>query len=335
MQIGTYANTNDGVPTDAPSWTIPQVDFEIKHEFYYPDEVQSYPEDEPNIINAFQKLLPDGTDCFPFSSIKLGMRSFDLLDLYPSKDMLIPKYSESGTLERGLVFYGIYQNIYWDAIAVFIQNEVITSISYFKNNMDLLEAGNIMAYNFDDTAEKVKPLFEQLRRELGNDFEKKITYGQRTKERSPMYVWERENDVVAFTHSPISKMRKGMVSETYRFDFELTMADKIENMHGMFSRMATNNLPEDVSLWAEAMGEENDISNAIHIVETSPTNKASVVDATSSSKENVVFEEAVKEENNVPQSLSTRHHVWLLRIVIFVIVALWVLYYFRHAIPKT
>ena len=256
IQIGTYANNIYGIPTNVPSWTIPSVDFEIKHEFFYPDEVKSDMEDEPEIINTFQKLNSNGTDCFPISNIKLGMRSDELLKLYPTDDMLIPKYSKTGTLEKGIVYYGISKNIYWDMVSIFIQDEVITSISYFKNNMELLEARNIMAYNFDDTAEKVKPLFDKLRKELGDDFDKKITYGQRTRERSPMYVWERENDVVAFTHSPVSKLRKGMISETYRFDFELTLADKIENMHVIHSRMATNNLPEDVFLWADAMGDD-------------------------------------------------------------------------------
>ena len=201
-------------------------------------------------------LKSSDIDSMPMFGIKLNMTIQELLHKFPTDNTLDSinlddyKKKETNLDDIFFVYYGISKNPFWNWLIILLENGQVSALAYLYMDMDL-SSGNPIINNSNIAVKNVKPLFQQLRKKLGNNFEKKITYGEMTNERSAMYVWTRKKDVVAFTHSPITKYKEGG-----RFDYSLVIASKIENLPGLYHRMATNSLPEDALLWVDAMGDE-------------------------------------------------------------------------------
>ena len=216
-------------------------------------------------VIAFGNVFADTSEFFPLN-IPIGMPSEELEGKYPIEDSLYPKRNDDNILTNGIVIYSIVTNIFWDSLWVQIENAKVKSLQYFKINRELLFAHDPDWEDFTDVAKTVSPLFVQLQGQLGTTFEKKVTYGAMSKIRNAMYVWKRKSDVVIFTHSPVSGYEKGN-----RFDSLLVIAPRLEDAHGPYQRMATNSLPEDELLWADAMGEEGEDGNAGTTLQTAET----------------------------------------------------------------
>ncbi|MCL2105086.1 MAG: hypothetical protein FWH21_08570 [Kiritimatiellaeota bacterium] len=173
---------------------------------------------------------------FPLPSTLIGLSSEELLRNYPTGEILFEKRNNGQILEGGIVTYDLLTNEFWDTLWVGIDNSEVRSFSYLKDEKD-------------DAVRNIKPLFKRLKQLLGTAFEKKVTYGE-TKSRCAMYVWKREKDVVVFSHSPVARYKKG------DFSFcQLTVASKIEDIGALYKNMATDSVPEDEMLWADAMDE--------------------------------------------------------------------------------
>ena len=187
--------------------------------------------------NAFASV--ESPKLFPMSDITVGMSSKEFMDKYPAEKFLFePKTDEQG-LVRGIAIYEFRRNKFWDMLWVGIDHSNVEVLHYLKSG------GNNRAIK------NIKPVFEHLKQQLGETFEKKVTYGETGKTRCAMYIWERENDVVVFAHSPVSQYKKGDFS--FR---QLTIAQKVEYIGMLYENRATDSLPEDELLWADAMGEE-------------------------------------------------------------------------------
>ena len=189
------------------------------------------------LILLVQGSIFAGTsDVLPLSGIAVGMSSKALLDKYPTDDFVLTPKIENQVLMQGIAVYDFTTNKFWDTLWVHIDGAKVRSLNYLNDDDDKM-------------VKNVKSLFKQLKQSLGATFEKKVTYGE-TKSRCAMYVWKREKDVVAFSHSPIAKHKKGDI-----FYCQLTIASKLEDMGALFKNMATDNAPEDAKLWADAMDE--------------------------------------------------------------------------------
>ena len=194
--------------------------------------------------------IDNNSGIFPFPDITLGMSSKALLEKYPTKKTLFSKTNDDKILERGMLMYDIPENKFWDTLAIQIEETKIISLCYFNLNKNPL-SHNLGTHDFDNVVKNVSPLFQQLRQQLGTKFEKKIRYGERgTETRCAMYIWKRENDVVAFSHSPVSQYKKGDL-----FECQLTVVPTYEYL-GVIRQLATDSVPEDAALWADATGEE-------------------------------------------------------------------------------
>jgi hypothetical protein len=184
-------------------------------------------------------VFGDGLDTFPMADITIGMPSQALLEKYPAKEFLFESKTDDQILTGGIAIYEFTANTFWDALWIGIDNAKVESLTYLKDDGD------------DSAVKNVVPLFEQLKQQLVGAFEKKITYGETKKTRCAMYIWKREKDIVAFSHSPVIQYRKGDISFC-----QLNIAQKIEDMGALYENLATDSLPEDKLLWADAMGEE-------------------------------------------------------------------------------
>jgi len=188
----------------------------------------------------------ESTEIFPLSGITVGMTVEDLIRLYPPEQYDFKKTPYDP--EEDFIGYEVPANRFWDSLAILIDDSEIEYLGYFYGNTKLFRQ-NPDARDYDKIVQNIKPLFNQLKKELGSTFEKKIIYID-TKTRCAMYVWERENDLVAFTHSPVSEYKKGD-----HFFCQLVIAPTAEVL-GMYNNITTDSLPEDALLWADAMGEE-------------------------------------------------------------------------------
>ena len=193
----------------------------------------------------------ESSEVFPLPDITIGMTWTTLIKKYPSIKVMMADEDDGDdqNLKDLIAIYEIHTNKFWDTLVISIEATKVESLSYFYANNELFSKKPNMR-DYDKIIKNIKPLFWQLKKELGATFEKKVTHGERTKERCAMYVWKRENDVVAFSHSPVSKVKKGGL-----FDCQLVIAAKIENLAGLYERMATDSIPEDAKLWADAMDE--------------------------------------------------------------------------------
>ena len=187
------------------------------------------------------------TEIFPLSGITVGMKVEDLIKQYPPELYNFKK--EPHDPEEDFIAYEIPTNRFWDSLTILIgEDSTIEYLGYFYGNNSLF-LQNPDARNYDKIINNIKPLFKQLKKELGSGFEKKVIYIEE-KTRCAMYVWKRENDFVAFTHSPVFEYKQGD-----HFFCQLTIAPTLEVLE-MYNRMATDSLPEDELLWADAMDEE-------------------------------------------------------------------------------
>jgi len=202
----------------------------------------------------------ESTGLFPMSDITVGMSAKEMLEKYPSGKSLgaldfgdnSPRLTNDQN-ETYLVFYDIPRNKFWDSLTVSIVDAKVKGLGYAYLNKELLLSGSLKYdHDFDEIVKSIKPLFKQLKNELGPTFEQNILYtdfGQ-AEVRSAMYVWKREKDVVVFYHTPVALYKKGD-----NFECQLTIVPTIEAFSDI---MATDSLSEDALLWADAMGEERE-----------------------------------------------------------------------------
>ena len=188
-------------------------------------------------------------EALPFSDIEIGMSFKELMERHPSEKILFPKGNDSQSPEKGVVMYEFSTNKFWDSLMVQIADTKVQSLAYSRINRELLLSKGPSGVDFSNVARNVQPLFNQLKQQLGETFEKKIVcrHLRETKIRSAMYVWKREKDVVVLIHMPVGLYTKGNI-----FDCQLTIAPTVEYFSPI---MATDNIPEDATLWADAMDE--------------------------------------------------------------------------------
>jgi len=192
----------------------------------------------------------ESSEIFPVSDITIGMSSKALLDKYPTKEILFAKRNDDQTLKGGFIMYPISTNKFWDTLSVVVENGKVGGLSYCRMNRDACLLNGIDAVDYSNVVENIKPLFKQLKQKLGSGFEKKVISRslEGTDARSAMYVWKREKDVVVFIHTPVALYKKGRV-----FECQLTIAPTLGK--SLSSELATDNVPEDAKLWADAMDE--------------------------------------------------------------------------------
>jgi hypothetical protein len=179
------------------------------------------------------------------------MSSKELMDKYPTEQILFVKRNDDQSLKGGTVMYPILANKFWDTLGVVVAKEKVEGLSYCRVNREMMLSQDIDEIDYSNVIENIKPLFIQLRKELGAEFEKKVIWRpwKDSKVRSAIYMWKREKDVVIFLHTPIALYKKEEA-----FDCQLTITPTLGN--SLLSEIATDSLPEDKLLWAEAMGEE-------------------------------------------------------------------------------
>jgi len=193
------------------------------------------------LVFAFGSIFAntESMGVFPLSDITIGMSSKALLEKYPATEILFESKTDDQILTEGIVIYEFTTNKFWDALWIGIDNSKVKTLHYLKDE------GN------NSAVKNIKPLFDQLKQQLGGTFEKGVTYGETEKTRCAIYIWKRGKDVMVFIHSPVSQYKNGDISF-----YQLTIARKVEDMGALYENMATDNLPEDALLWADAMGEE-------------------------------------------------------------------------------
>jgi len=202
----------------------------------------------------------DSLEIFPLPDITLGITVKDLMEQYPSEKYDFHKKTyDVQALEKGVIFYEIPDNKFWDSLGIHIEDARVRSLNYCRINRQNLPSNTPDERNFSNVVQNLKPLFRQLQQQLGTTFEKKVVYrphGTATT-RSAMYVWKRENDVVAFIHTPVALYKKGDI-----FDCQLSIMPTLEYIAPL---MATNSIPEDELLWADAMEGDGEIQNPIPV----------------------------------------------------------------------
>ena len=201
------------------------------------------------ILLARHHVLGDSSGLFPMSDITIGMSSEDLLKKHPTEEILFEKRNNEQILMGGLLVYEVSANRFWDTIAVCVSDAKVEALAYSYIGREF-EGENPMLNDEEKIRQKmaqdIKPLFQELKKQLGGSFEKKI-FGVST-ERTAIYVWEREKGIVTFNHAPIAWQEKGNV-----FGHQLTIVTSLDFFG---DQIATDSLPEDALLWVDAMGEE-------------------------------------------------------------------------------
>ena len=205
----------------------------------------------------------ESTELFPLPDIVVGMSAKELFDKYPYETAMPPALDFGDrTVDRilnggGDLDYEIHSNKFWDVLGVRIDgNAKVKFVTYnymgtkMWNRFFDAPKDEEFIFDYDISVKNIKPLFKQLKQQLGVKFDKKIIFLD-AETRCAMYVWKREKDVVAFSHSPVSQYKKGD-----GFFFQLALAENSESLAGLYHRMTTNSVPEDVALWADAMGEQ-------------------------------------------------------------------------------
>ena len=195
----------------------------------------------------------ESAEIFPMADITIGMTWADLMGKYPSVKVMMADEDDEDkkNLKNLLAVCEIHTNKFWDTLIVSIEKAEVESLTYLYCNNKLFQQ-NPNARDYDKIAKNIKHLFMQLEKELGSAFEKRVAYYDVSgmKIRCAMYIWKRGEAIVAFAHSPVTKYTNGNY-----FECQLSITPTIEALEKS-SKMATDSIPEDALLWADAMGEE-------------------------------------------------------------------------------
>ena len=182
-------------------------------------------------------VFAEKSEVFPLSDITIGMSSKTLLEKYSTEEILFSKKDNNQILEQGGIFYDILTNQYWSVLCVNIDNAKVKSLCYLNDNPD-------------NVVKNINSLFNQLKQQLGTVFEKQVACFslQQGSIRCATYIWKRGEDMIVFSHSPVSQYKKG--------DDFVCQVVVMSQSETLCSLLATDSLPEDALLWADAMGEE-------------------------------------------------------------------------------
>jgi len=197
--------------------------------------------------NAFASA--ESKELFPMSDITIGMSTEELEEKFPKKEYEMFESDGDKTKEKGLLFYKVPDNEFWDTMLIVIEDSKVRLLSYaYQNHAQRAQNPNLLDHG--KMVKNIKPVFRQLKKQLGSAFERKVIcrFAGKTEARSAMYVWQREKDVVVFLHTPVALYKNGDI-----FECQLSIVPSLD-LFG--DEIATDNLPEDALLWADAMGEE-------------------------------------------------------------------------------
>ena len=175
--------------------------------------------------------------------IRMGMSDTELLEKLPASKITVTGNSNDKVIEK-LFIYDVPMNRFWNTFRIISRNSEVQLAQY--NGFTKRGVGG------GARRENLRLLFRQLQQLLGTTFEKRITtfyLDDGTDGRSAMYVWKRENDVVALAHSPVRYTR--MVGWGY---CEITIAPTIEDLK-KWRGVLDEPRSEDEVLWVDAMGE--------------------------------------------------------------------------------
>ena len=200
------------------------------------------------ILFVQYNLLLSNTDIMPFNDLVIGTSYIELIQKYPLEEYELFKRKRDTIPEEAGIILRIQNNEFWDTLVIYIKDYKIKHLTYFFFNTDLLQP-NTNSHNNQKSLSKFKPLSQQLQKQFGKKFEKKVIYliVGKQKTRSAMYVWKRKNDYVVFCHTPVA-----LHDENDVFMCQLSIMPSLDFFE---YEMATNSLPEDALLWADAMGD--------------------------------------------------------------------------------
>ena len=194
-------------------------------------------------------VFADRLEVIPLPDITIGMSTEELEEKFPKKEYEMFESDGDKTKEKGLLFYKVPDNEFWDTMLIVIEDSKVRLLSYAYQN-HVLRAQNPDLLDHGKMVKNIKPVFRQLKKQLGSAFERKVIcrFAGKTEARSAMYVWQREKDVVVFLHTPVALYKNGDI-----FECQLSIVPSLD-LFG--DEIVTDSLPEDALLWADAMGEE-------------------------------------------------------------------------------
>lgn len=136
---------------------------------------------------------------FPLQQLRLGMKSKDFVAAYPDAKQAMVQKDETGKLVEGIALCEIKDGKFWDSAVVKIKNSQVESWSYVRTK------------DFDLAKRDIEKIYKALRKELGKNEKKKVSRQmlKKGKVRSPTFVWQRADDFVVFSHSPVKAYKAG------------------------------------------------------------------------------------------------------------------------------
>ena len=81
-------------------------------------------------------VIASASEIFPMSDITLGMSSKELLEKYPTNEILVPDKDQDGILVGGLVFYDIPTNKFWGGLSIRVGNAKVDGLLYMSFNRE-------------------------------------------------------------------------------------------------------------------------------------------------------------------------------------------------------
>jgi len=187
------------------------------------------------LLNAIHAFATE-TDLFPLKKMAVGMRSSELLKTYPKGTSLFVKTNKTGGVTEALTVFRIEGNKYWDSAAVVVKDSKVMSVGYCR------------VKNSGQVRTNIGSIYKALEDTLGRTPQKMVVHHLvgRGKRRSPMFVWNMDNGVAAFTHMPL----KDYV-QSKPFICTLTVAPSVEALQTTHD-VAKDEDPADDALFKEA-----------------------------------------------------------------------------------
>ena len=196
--------------------------------------------DRPNGKRLKQHAFSGNREIFPIA-ITIGMPAEELPDKDPAGNFRHLQDNISASCQ-------IQGNKFWTLLFVSTKDAKVKRLTYQSNRYKKSKIDGTDESDFNNAVENVKHLFEQLRQELGSTFEKRILTEISThfnNGRHGIYIWQRENDVVAFIHTPMTLCtEKGILF--YLMDIFPSL-EALEEQHPM----TTDGVSENIGLWLD------------------------------------------------------------------------------------
>jgi len=170
----------------------------------------------------------ESVNLLPLESLEINMSVEELKGRYPDAKWGMVKEDDTGAIEQAIVAQQIIDNRFWSSGLVIVESGKVDSCTYIGKSENI---------DIDVLKPVVTDIYQQLVQKFGREPEKKVANSDipelaQLNQKMPVYVWNEDGLIYAFTHKSFSEHHDGeKFSYTLRIMEQKTLPSHLINLY--------------------------------------------------------------------------------------------------------